>query len=216
MLLERVKNLKIEEVLRTLLNIEPVGEERGGEILVYRCCLPSHRDRTPSLKVFTQTNSFFCFGCRRGGDVINLVSYIRKCTNKEAISFLAELFNIPRVGELTLQDYSTQKQIPVDFLASLGISDGLKIPYYGLQREEINTRLRLDNKKFRWVNNKIVAYGAWQEWNGFPYAFIVEGESDCHTLWYNNFPAYGVPGVSLVSKALESIYDQHLSLRETL
>jgi hypothetical protein len=37
-----------------------------------RCILPDHEDRTPSFVVYEATNSFYCFGCSRGGDVIDL------------------------------------------------------------------------------------------------------------------------------------------------
>lgn len=37
-----------------------------------RCVLPDHEDRIPSFVVYPETNSFFCFGCLRGGDVVEL------------------------------------------------------------------------------------------------------------------------------------------------
>jgi hypothetical protein len=37
-----------------------------------------HDDRTPSLVLFTDTNSFFCFGCDQWGDSANLIRYARE------------------------------------------------------------------------------------------------------------------------------------------
>src|SRR3989344_397999 len=37
---------------------------------------PFHNDSNPSLQFYPTTNSFFCFGCRRGGDIIE---FIRLC-----------------------------------------------------------------------------------------------------------------------------------------
>lgn len=37
---------------------------------VVKC--PLHDEDTPSMRYYEETNTFFCFGCRRGGDVIKL------------------------------------------------------------------------------------------------------------------------------------------------
>lgn len=46
--------------------------KRMGEKWTARCPLPDHSDKTPSFVVYPETDSFFCFGCLRGGDVIEL------------------------------------------------------------------------------------------------------------------------------------------------
>jgi DNA primase len=47
----------------------------GGKLLG-RCPLPDHEDRTPSFYCYSQGSGFYdswwCFGCNRGGDVIDL------------------------------------------------------------------------------------------------------------------------------------------------
>jgi DNA primase len=37
-----------------------------------RCILPGHEDKTPSFLVYEDTDSFYCFGCKVGGDAITL------------------------------------------------------------------------------------------------------------------------------------------------
>ena len=46
-----------------------------GDKWVARCPLPRHEDRSPSFTVYPETDSFFCFGCLVGGDVIELARH---------------------------------------------------------------------------------------------------------------------------------------------
>jgi len=48
------------------------GLRRLGKEWVGRCPLPDHADRTPSFTVNPEKNVFFCHGCLRGGDVVEL------------------------------------------------------------------------------------------------------------------------------------------------
>jgi hypothetical protein len=51
----------------------PGKMRKVGDRWVARCPIPGHEDRTPSFTVYTETNSWFCFGaCLRGGDVVDL------------------------------------------------------------------------------------------------------------------------------------------------
>ena len=44
----------------------------GADKWTRRCILPGHEDRTPSFVVYVGSDSFYCFGCGRGGDAITL------------------------------------------------------------------------------------------------------------------------------------------------
>jgi hypothetical protein len=50
----------------------PGQMRRVGEKWAARCPLPDHEDKTPSFTVYPETNSWYCFGCLRGGDVVEL------------------------------------------------------------------------------------------------------------------------------------------------
>jgi DNA primase len=52
--------------------IGPGGLRRIGGEWAGRCPLPDHEDRTPSFTVNAEKNLFFCHGCLRGGDVVEL------------------------------------------------------------------------------------------------------------------------------------------------
>jgi DNA primase len=66
---------------------------RSGRRLVGRC--PFHEDRDPSLVIYPQTASYFCFGCDSGGDVIDFVGRMRGTAFRETAALLA------RVGQVS-------------------------------------------------------------------------------------------------------------------
>ena len=47
---------------------------------------PFHGERNPSLKVYTGTGGWHCFGCGRGGSVIDFVMEHERCTFREAVA----------------------------------------------------------------------------------------------------------------------------------
>jgi len=46
---------------------------------------PFHEDKSPSLKIYTKTNTFHCFGCGATGDGIQFIEMFSKLTKHEAI-----------------------------------------------------------------------------------------------------------------------------------
>ncbi len=82
----------------------------------------------------------------------------------------------------------------------------MRIPYLKEDGSEGAVRFRLalekspeGDNRFRWrKGSKPSLYGLWRlkQAREAGYVFLVEGESDCHTLWYHRFPALGVPGAS--------------------
>lgn len=75
-------------------------------------CCPIHDEDTPSFRYYAETNTYYCFGCRSGGNIINLhLAYTEKQTGKrpsfaEAVDFLYEYFiknnpNAKRIKVLT-------------------------------------------------------------------------------------------------------------------
>jgi len=50
---------------------------------------PFHQEKTPSFAIYPITNSFYCFACEEGGDVINFYMKINKCNFQTAREALA-------------------------------------------------------------------------------------------------------------------------------
>lgn len=43
----------------------------------YKCCCPIHGEKTPSLVLYPETNSWYCFGCNQGGDYIEFIRQLK-------------------------------------------------------------------------------------------------------------------------------------------
>lgn len=62
-------------------------QQRGGRFV--GCC-PFHEEEHPSLVVYPNTKSFFCFGCRAAGDVIDFVRRKEQVGFRQALELLGE------------------------------------------------------------------------------------------------------------------------------
>lgn len=62
--------------------------KRSGHDYVALC--PFHSEKTPSFHVYTDNQSFYCFGCGAGGDVITFIKRIENLSYIEAIKLLAQ------------------------------------------------------------------------------------------------------------------------------
>ncbi len=54
------------------------------------CNCPFHSEKTPSCTVFPDTQSFYCFGCGAGGDVITFTMKMENLSYMEAVRLLAQ------------------------------------------------------------------------------------------------------------------------------
>ena len=61
---------------------------RKGRNLMGIC--PFHAERTPSFCVYPSSNSFYCFGCGAGGDVITFLRLIEHYSYLEAVKSLCD------------------------------------------------------------------------------------------------------------------------------
>ena len=49
---------------------------------------PFHNERTPSFVIYPDSNSFYCFGCNKGGNSINYVMLLNECGFVDAVKYL--------------------------------------------------------------------------------------------------------------------------------
>lgn len=73
----------ITEIASSYVNLK-----RHGRNMVGLC--PFHGEKTPSFNIYTESGSFYCFGCGAGGDVITFIMKIENLDYVEAVKFLAQ------------------------------------------------------------------------------------------------------------------------------
>jgi len=121
--------------------------------------------------------------------------------------------NVGNVGTprgCTIADYSAAKDLPIEVLKGLAVSEianyngapAVRFGYLNQDDEEVCVRFRvsLDGSpkiKTR-KGDKATLYGLWklEEAREKEHVIAVEGESDTQTLWHHGFPAVGIPGAS--------------------
>ncbi len=79
---------KIEDIMGSYVSLKRAGS-------TFKCLCPFHSERTPSCTVYPETDSFYCFGCGAGGDVVTFIMKIENLDYYEAVKFLAERSGIP-------------------------------------------------------------------------------------------------------------------------
>lgn len=86
--IESVKEANpLEDVVSEYTKLRSVSNK------IMKGCCPFHDDPKPSFAVYTDTQSFFCFGCGAGSggsDVISFVRQIKNMSFDEAVTYLAD------------------------------------------------------------------------------------------------------------------------------
>ena len=83
--------------------------KRSGANLFGLC--PFHSEKTPSFSVSPDKQIYHCFGCGKGGGVINFIMEIENLGFQDAVAFLARRANMPMPEEVETEDASHRKRI---------------------------------------------------------------------------------------------------------
>ena len=84
------------EVASSYINLKRSGKNFTG-------LCPFHNEKTPSFHIYTENNTFYCFGCGAGGDVITFIRRIENLDYMESIRFLADRAGL-QMPENTIDD----------------------------------------------------------------------------------------------------------------
>jgi AAA domain len=193
---------------------EPV--KQVGQELFFLCPNPNHVDHHPSLQINRRKNVWMCGPCGASGNAWQLAAFISgldRGDNAGVVSWLrkhgfskGQNWSGPAT---TVDDLARDKQLPEDFLRSLqlkNIAEGVLIPYHLMDgsrapRHRLRTAI-VAKEGSRWDSREgaIVPYGLEKlvEAQTAGFLVVVEGESDCWTLWHHCFPALGIPGAQMV------------------
>jgi hypothetical protein len=171
---------------------------------------PAHDDRQASLSV------------REGGDGRILLKCFAGCRAQEVVAALGlslkDLFaerparsrrrqEPPSGPPITVEMLARDKRLPAPFLRTLGLRDdpryGVVVPYRDESGATFRERRRRALKAAdgsSWAPGEgVIAYGLdrLEAARAAGSLTLVEGESDCWTLWHFGFPALGAPGATM-------------------
>ena len=85
---ELVRRCDITDVVGSYVQLRHRGRTPTG-------LCPFHSEKTPSFVVYPDTQSFYCFGCGAGGDVITFIKKINNLDYVEAVKYLAGRAGMP-------------------------------------------------------------------------------------------------------------------------
>ncbi len=85
---ELVARNDILDVVGGYVTLQPKGGSYWG-------CCPFHNEKTPSFHVLPDRQYYHCFGCKKGGGVINFIMEIENLSYPDAVHFLAKRVNLP-------------------------------------------------------------------------------------------------------------------------
>jgi hypothetical protein len=84
----KVDSLDVEGARRYPIEKLMTGKVKGNSKIKRALC-PFHKEENPSFCIYTDTNNYYCFSCKEGGDVIDLCMKLKKMGFREAVEYLS-------------------------------------------------------------------------------------------------------------------------------
>ena len=202
----------------------PGGRWEGEEYVAKN---PTRADEHPgSFKINARSGVWSDFATGDAGrDLLDLKAFLEGSSLTEAALQLAQELGIePRLSQrgISLEAYATLKHLPLEFLQSLGLEtvqnpyrpsqQAVSIPYRRPDGSLLRVRYRVagqGNPKLIWdkaQGHSVSLYGLDRLKEGGDPLFLVEGESDCHTLWFRGRAALGAPGAATFRPARDDVF----------
>jgi hypothetical protein len=229
--MSQTKLHSIDDFLGLLKGVKPTGKDQWLAL----CC--GHNDREPSLSI-RLTDGKILIKCFAGCELMDILKplglepkdlflngrepgkgiggYITGGEPCEPVNTPPNRIEnqltppvLTGVNGVSLSALAQAKNLPVDFLKSLGVQDhkykgqsAIRIPYLNEAGELAAVRFRLSlsskaQKRFAWRRgDRVMLYGLerLEQIRKMDWLLLVEGESDCWTLWSHNLPTLGIPG----------------------
>lgn len=96
--------LDIADLVGEYLQLKPAGSGS------FKACCPFHQEKSPSFFVNRPRQSWHCFGCDQGGDVISFVQQIEGMDFREALEMLAQKTGV-ELPSFDMQKQSDKKRM---------------------------------------------------------------------------------------------------------
>ena len=96
----------IESIISSYVNLK-----RAGRISKGLC--PFHGEKTASFTVYPDTQSYYCFGCGNGGDVITFIKNIENLDYIDAVRFLADRVGIDMPDENNYDNTMNKRRLRI-------------------------------------------------------------------------------------------------------
>lgn len=84
-----------------------VGLKKSGRKYWGLC--PFHGEKTASFSVDSEQQLYYCFGCKAGGNVINFIMEIERCSFHEAVEILADRAHVPMPEMVNDDDWEQRR-----------------------------------------------------------------------------------------------------------
>lgn len=94
----------IENIISSYVNIRRTGRISKG-------LCPFHNEKTPSFTIYPDTQSYYCFGCGSGGDVITFIKNIENLDYIDAVRFLADRVGLDMPEENTYDSAMNKRRL---------------------------------------------------------------------------------------------------------
>lgn len=84
----KVKEISIKEFIESIT--KGTQWTKRNNVLKTKCPLPKHKDTVDSFTIYTETNTYFCFGCGCGGDAVDFCCNMFGTNFKTAVNILSK------------------------------------------------------------------------------------------------------------------------------
>ena len=130
-----------------LCGVHGIELKGSGDRRTALCPLPGHSEKTGSFTVYVKTNSFYCFGCATGGDVITLHRILKGLPdNGSAANELCQMYGLSTDGYTTRtgksQREKKKKQHEALTQCAGGTANALRIKAEQANEDEVAAKIR--------------------------------------------------------------------------
>lgn len=213
--------------------------KKQGSNLVGLC--PFHNEKTPSFNVWSNKNTFKCFGCGKAGDSIDFVAYKENYGFVEATKKVAEICNfslegeskqsvipVPRLEKLSkefLDNFENVRKISNNTLLRFNVTEAvewmpkakkeIKVVCYNYMRdgEIVNIKFRGKNKDMKLAKDAELIFYNIDAIKDTKECVCVEGENDCLAMYESGiYNCVSVPnGANSNLKYIDNCYEYFLN-----